>query len=544
MPQHVGNVLKRLVQIFRFEGEERLAAGFFGQILQNLVTLFVFPRDVGGDGVDDHIGLLRHFEGLVAGAVAGSIKAIADDDHGSTKLVARLVHHQLFFGPEVDRIVKRRAAPRAQAADAGLQRFHIIGQICDQFHVAVKGGDHHQVLTRAQDGVHKTDGGLLLKAEAVGNAVRGINQHRDAQRQIGFRGELADLLSFLVFGDVKVFLAKVGNEAALFVGNGEENVDAGDVHRNGGFRRILPGRLGRSPCFGRGLDSGLLLLGHQSRASQSEARQHGGEGGKSPHPHICAILALPNWRRGQFAQPFLQLRRQGRDDKDWLISRRAVEPKPVRLQEVATGSVRRGSVELVAGHRVSQGRHVSADLVSAPGAEADAQQGEAGKMADGFPVGKRAATGFEARGHSGPGFGIARDGFLDAACAHHIALHQGQIDLLHLPAGELTGQFQMRGVGPGNQQRAAGEAVEPVDDAGAFVAAYAGKRFEAVDQRVGDGAAADTGAGVYGHAGGLIDDDAGGVLIEHGERNIFRLGAQGSERRRVHFDLFRAAQQE
>ncbi len=84
----------------------------------------------------------------------------------------------------------------------------------------------------------------------------------------------------------------------------------------------------------------------------------------------------------------------------------------------------------------------------------------------------------------------------------------------------------MSGVGFGDQEDAAGEAVEAVDDAGAEVAADAGERVEAVEQGVDQGAGVDAGAGVDHHAGGLIDGDDGGVFVEDAERDVFGSGVE------------------
>ena len=81
----------------------------------------------------------------------------------------------------------------------------------------------------AHHAVDELDGGFLLEAEAVADAVAGIDQDAEAQRQVALGGELHDGLRLLVFEDLEVVLGQVGDEAALLVGDGEEHVDAGDV---------------------------------------------------------------------------------------------------------------------------------------------------------------------------------------------------------------------------------------------------------------------------------------------------------------------------
>ena len=58
-------------------------------------------------------------------------------------------------------------------------------------------------------------GRLLLEPEAIANAVAGIDQDGQAQRQVGFGGELDDLLGLLVLEDLEIVFAEVGDEAAL-----------------------------------------------------------------------------------------------------------------------------------------------------------------------------------------------------------------------------------------------------------------------------------------------------------------------------------------
>src|ERR1035438_8423678 len=78
MPQLVGDVLERLLQVFHLKWEEGLAAGFRRQVFQNFVAIGFSAHHVSRDRVDHHIGLLRHFERLVAGDLALVVVAVAD----------------------------------------------------------------------------------------------------------------------------------------------------------------------------------------------------------------------------------------------------------------------------------------------------------------------------------------------------------------------------------------------------------------------------------------------------------------------------------
>src|SRR5580704_8527241 len=106
VPQLVGDVLEILVEIGSLEGEERLTAGFLGKVAQHLVTLGIDARDVGGDGVDVDVGLLGHFEGLIACVAALVVLAIAQDDHGAAEFIERLIFHQFVAAGEEDGVIE------------------------------------------------------------------------------------------------------------------------------------------------------------------------------------------------------------------------------------------------------------------------------------------------------------------------------------------------------------------------------------------------------------------------------------------------------
>jgi len=67
----------------------------WAKYLRTLFAVGLDAGDVGRDGIDHHVGLLRHFERLVAGVAALVIVAIADDYDGAAELVPRLVRESL-----------------------------------------------------------------------------------------------------------------------------------------------------------------------------------------------------------------------------------------------------------------------------------------------------------------------------------------------------------------------------------------------------------------------------------------------------------------
>ncbi len=116
--------------------------------------------------------------------------------------------------------------------------------------------------------------------ETVANAVAGVDQDGEAQRQIGFGGEFDDGLRLLVFEDLEIALGEIGDEAALFVRDGEEHVDARDVEGDAGsisgvLRRCslgVVGLAGEQEREGAESDDGVQLS-TKARKTERGAKQ-------------------------------------------------------------------------------------------------------------------------------------------------------------------------------------------------------------------------------------------------------------------------------
>ena len=150
------------------------------------------------------------------------------------------------------------------------QLLRVVDQIGAQFGRSVEADDHHPVLPRPHHAVDELDRRFLLELEALANAVAGVDQDRQAQRQVAFRRELLDYLRLLVLDDFEIILGQVGDEAALLVRHGEQHVDARDVHQDA---RALVGRFGGFLFFG----------GRVRREPQGQQRARRGE---CPKNHI------------------------------------------------------------------------------------------------------------------------------------------------------------------------------------------------------------------------------------------------------------------
>ena len=125
--------------------------------------------------------------------------------------------------------------------------FGRIRQVGNQFRGTIEADHHGFILAGPNHGVDEIGSSVLLEAEAIANAVAGIDQNADAQRQIGFSGEFHYALRFPGFQDFEFFLVQIRNKAPLLIGNREQHVYARDVERNaGGWIVVRGGWLGRS----------------------------------------------------------------------------------------------------------------------------------------------------------------------------------------------------------------------------------------------------------------------------------------------------------
>ena len=93
MTQLISNVFEGLRQILRLERKESQAAGFLGEVAQNFIAIGGNARDVGGDTVNHHIRLMRHFERLLARISAVVVLAVAQHHDRAAKFIARLIAH-------------------------------------------------------------------------------------------------------------------------------------------------------------------------------------------------------------------------------------------------------------------------------------------------------------------------------------------------------------------------------------------------------------------------------------------------------------------
>src|SRR5690242_14396673 len=99
---------------------------------------------------------------------------------------------QLLHTGIVNRVVDRRAAASARLGDLVAQSARIPGEGLDDLRLVVEGHYKGFIFVAAQDAEKKVDGSVLLKLDAVANAVGGVQEHADAQGQVGLLAEVTD----------------------------------------------------------------------------------------------------------------------------------------------------------------------------------------------------------------------------------------------------------------------------------------------------------------------------------------------------------------
>jgi len=88
----------------------------------------------------------------------------------------------------------------------------------------IKSHNKGRILPGAQCFLEEIDGRFLFEMQTLADAVARVNQHADAQRQVGFPAEEPYVLRVLILEHVEVVLRKVENHTVLLVGHGEQNV--------------------------------------------------------------------------------------------------------------------------------------------------------------------------------------------------------------------------------------------------------------------------------------------------------------------------------
>src|SRR2546429_426385 len=125
---------------------------------------------------------------------------------------------QLFQARFIDRVVNSGAAARARLGDLVTQCSGVAGEALDDLRLVVEGHRKSLIFIAAKHAEQKIDGSVLLELDAVANAVGSVQQHADAQRQIGLPAEITDFLRSLVVPNLEVALFELGRSEERRVG--------------------------------------------------------------------------------------------------------------------------------------------------------------------------------------------------------------------------------------------------------------------------------------------------------------------------------------
>ena len=203
-----------------------------------------------------------------------------------------------------------------------------------------------------------------------------------------------------------------------------------------------------------------------------------------------------------------------------------------RVQALAAQALFRPlvAVDQVAEQRVTDVRHVHADLVRAAGLKLAADVRVAVVARDDRPVRDSAAGIFLCHGHALAVGRVAADGGIDRAGVFaQIAADDGLIGAGHGVVGQLGREREVGKVVFRRDEQAGRVLVDAVHDAGPPLSADAGETVAAVgEQGVDERAVLVAGRGVHDHAARLVDDDEVVVLIHHVQRQVLRYQLRGS----------------
>lgn len=165
----MGNVL-------HLERKESASAGGFGELFENFIAAQDETAIVGGDGVDDDLCALRHFDGLCSRIFALIIFSITHDDDGLARGMIGAVFQKLFFAGAIDGIVERGASAILQAMNSIGEQLHVVGEILSELTLFVETDDEGFVEAGANRVLEEIGGRILLKSEAAVDGPADIDE--------------------------------------------------------------------------------------------------------------------------------------------------------------------------------------------------------------------------------------------------------------------------------------------------------------------------------------------------------------------------------
>src|SRR5580700_4883417 len=259
---------ERVGDVFHLEGEKGAASGCFGKLFEDFVAAEDQTAVIGGNGVNNHFGALRHFDGLRAREIALVIFAIAYDYDRLPCGMIGTVFQKLIFASAIDCIVERGASAILQAVDAIGKQLHIVGEILRELALFVEADYESPVESHANRVLEKADRGILLEIKTAVDRTAHVDEQAHVQRQIGFATKIQNgLRRLMIVKDRKIALIQISNKLAMLVGGDEQHVHFIDTFVNGEHRaslRIIGGRgtgiwAGAGSAAGESIGVGLRL---------------------------------------------------------------------------------------------------------------------------------------------------------------------------------------------------------------------------------------------------------------------------------------------
>ncbi len=227
------DVLEPYGYVFDLDGKEGAAASGVGDLLEDLVAFVFAGADIGADGVDDGLGALALLDGVAHAGAAVVVVAVGDEDEDAADghFVAEGEH--LLVAGLVEGVEEGGAAAGTELADALVEEVDVVGEALGDVGLDVEAFDEGAVV-EVQDLEEELDGGVLLELEALADGAGGVEHDADAEGEIGLLLEVFDGDGWrAIVEETEVFAAEAGDEAAFFVGDGEDEINFVDLDFDG-----------------------------------------------------------------------------------------------------------------------------------------------------------------------------------------------------------------------------------------------------------------------------------------------------------------------
>src|ERR1700737_2469138 len=108
----------------------------------------------------------------------------------------------------------------------------VFGKSLQNLRFIIEGHHKSFVVATAQHAEQKIRRGVLLKLQAIANAIGGIQKHSDAQRKIGLFAEITDLLRDIIIKNLEIVLVQFWNKFVTAIEHRKQNVHKIDPGAN------------------------------------------------------------------------------------------------------------------------------------------------------------------------------------------------------------------------------------------------------------------------------------------------------------------------